>query len=368
LKRTSLRIPKLRAALAECQVESLLVSSPADIRYLCGFSGSNGLLLVLQKRTLLFTDSRYGEQARRESESSGVRVVVTRQLHREACTAAVQAGVETLSYDASQVTVSLLNRLQLSLPEGTRKAQRVRFFHALSVSPVAALRAVKDDDEVASMSAAALLGDKIFEAVLPHLRPGVPEVLVAAELEYAARKLGAEGMSFETIVASGRRSALPHGHASTQKLPRRGFVTLDFGVILKGYCSDMTRTVFLGKPTRKEREIYEAVLEAELAGLDAVVAGITAGDVDAACRGVLRGHGLARYFSHSTGHGVGLEIHEGPRIGNKVQEPLQTGMVVTVEPGVYIPGLFGIRIEDMVLVEAQGARVLTATPKQLLTL
>lgn len=368
MNRFSLRIRNLRAALAEQQIESLLVSSLADIRYLSGFSGSNALLLVFHNRTLLFTDSRYGEQARRESESSGVRVVVTRYLHQEACIAAVHAGVETLSYDGSQITVALLERLRASLPEGTRKAQRVRFFHALTESPVAALRAVKDELELESMAAAALLGDKIFEEVLPHLQAGVSEVTVAAELEYAARKLGAEGMSFETIVASGKRSALPHGHASAQQLPRRGFVTLDFGVILKGYCSDMTRTIYLGKPTRKERAAYEAVLEAELAGLAAVTAGIAAGDVDAACRRVLRRHGLARYFSHSTGHGVGLEIHEGPRIGNKVREPLREGMVVTIEPGVYMPGFFGIRIEDMVVVEAQGARVLTTTPKQLLAL
>lgn len=368
MNRFALRIKNLRAVLAERAMEGLLVSIAADIRYLSGFSGSNGLLLVFPNRTILLTDSRYGEQARRESLSSGVRVAVTAQLYAEACKLALRAGVQRLCYDSSQVTVALLARLQASLPQGTAKSQRIKFFCALPESPVAGLRAIKDRPELHAMEAAASLGCDVFEAALPHLRPGVAEVAVAAELEYAARKLGAEGMSFATIVASGKRSALPHGQASAQKLPRKGFVTLDFGVILDGYCSDMTRTVYLGRPTREERRAYEAVLEAELAGVAAVRPGVAAGAVDAACRQVLRRHGLGKYFSHSTGHGVGLAIHEGPRIGSKVREPLLEGMVVTIEPGVYIPGCFGVRIEDMVVVEAQGARVLTPTPKQLLTL
>ena len=175
-------------------------------------------------------------------------------------------------------------------------------------------------------------------------------------------------MSFETIVASGERSALPHGHAGPAKLPKRGFVTLDFGVMLRGYCSDMTRTVYLGRPTREEKAAYAAVLEAEEAGIAAVRDGAAAGHVDAAARSILRREGLAQYFTHSTGHGLGLEIHEGPRLGAKVKDHLEAGMVVTVEPGVYLPGRFGIRIEDMVVVEAGGARVLTSSPKELLTL
>jgi Xaa-Pro aminopeptidase len=174
---------------------------------------------------------------------------------------------------------------------------------------------------------------------------------------------GAEAMSFPTIVASGERSALPHGTASSAKLPRRGFVTLDFGVVLDGYCSDMTRTVHMGRARPGERDAYEAVLEAQEAGVAAVRAGVSAGDVDEAARGVLRKAGLAEWFTHSTGHGVGLEIHEGPRLAAKQMQRLDAGMVVTIEPGIYMPGKFGVRIEDMVLVTATGGEILTPATK-----
>ena len=177
------------------------------------------------------------------------------------------------------------------------------------------LRLVKDEDELKLMSEAALIGCQLFDHILTVIRPGIPEIEVAAELEYQARLHGAEGMSFETIVASGQRSALPHGKASAAPLPRRGFLTLDFGIIREGYCSDMTRTVCLGKPNSEERNAYEAVLEAQEAAVAAVAAGVSCGEVDEAARSVLRKAGMADAFSHSTGHGVGLEIHESPRVG-----------------------------------------------------
>jgi Xaa-Pro aminopeptidase len=170
-------------------------------------------------------------------------------------------------------------------------------------------------------------------------------------------------MSFPTIVASGQRSALPHGHATQAKLPRSGFVTLDFGVVLDGYCSDMTRTVHMGRARAGERDAYDAVLEAQEAGVAAVRAGVSSGDVDEATRSVLREAGLAEWFTHSTGHGVGLEIHEGPRLAAKQNQKLEAGMVVTIEPGIYMPGKFGIRIEDMVLVTAKGGQILTPCTK-----
>jgi Xaa-Pro aminopeptidase len=228
---------------------------------------------------------------------------------------------------------------------------------------VAKLREVKDADEIAATRKAALLGCALFERMLGFLEPGLTEVAVAAELEHAARLRGAEGMSFETIVASGERSALPHGRATSAKLPKRGFVTLDFGVVLGGYCSDMTRTVHLGKAVPGEWEVYDSVLEAQTAAVARVAPGVTAGEVDEAARSVLRRDGLDRYFSHSTGHGVGLEIHEGPRLAAKQTQVLQAGMVITIEPGVYMPGKFGLRIEDMVLVTAKGGEVLTPSVK-----
>jgi len=229
---------------------------------------------------------------------------------------------------------------------------------------------VKDDDELQRIRGAVALGAKLFDRALEVLRPGVKETEVAGEMEHAARLAGAEEMSFPTIVASGARSALPHGRASEQAIARGGFVVCDFGVILAGYCSDQTRTVWVGSGSgtvpEDARKAYEAVREAQQAAVDAVKPGNTVGEVDEAARKVLRKAGLGRYFTHSTGHGVGLEIHEAPRVAAGQKEVLQPGMVITVEPGVYFPGKWGVRIEDMVAVTAGGRDQLTPTSKDFL--
>ncbi len=362
------RLRRLRTRMAESKQDALLLTHGPDVRYLSGFTGSNAVLLILPRTAVLLTDGRYTAQAHDETAGTRIRVVIGKQLLTQAAALLQRAGVARVGYDSTRTHVATLARLEAGLAPELGKPARRRFFEPLAASPVTALRSVKDADELACSEAAALLGCRAFEQTLPHLAPGVPERDIAAELEYAARRLGADGMSFETIVASGPRSALPHGHASARPLPRRGFVTVDFGVIFKGYCSDMTRTVYLGKPTREEKKAYAAVLAAEQAGIAAVRAGVSAGQVDHAARSVLKRAELARWFSHSTGHGVGLEIHEGPRLGARVEEVLEAGMVVTIEPGVYLPGRFGIRIEDMVVVEHDGARVLTPTPRELLTL
>jgi Xaa-Pro aminopeptidase len=277
---------------------------------------------------------------------------------------AAQPGMETAGFDPAWTSVAELARWKAALPARFRRG----LLTALPAPVVEPLRQVKDEDELAVMIEAALVGCRLFDHILGFLRPGLREIEVAAELEHQARLLGAEGMSFETIVASGTRSALPHGLATTARLPRRGFLTLDFGIILKGYCSDMTRTVCLGKPKAKERNAYHAVLEAQEAGVAAVGSGVRCGDVDEAARSVLRREGLAEAFSHSTGHGVGLEIHEPPRIGAGQAARLLPGMVITIEPGIYLAGEFGIRIEDMVAVTRTGGQVLTPAPKALIEL
>jgi Xaa-Pro aminopeptidase len=210
------------------------------------------------------------------------------------------------------------------------------------------------------------LGAKLFERALEVLRPGVKETEVAGEMEFAARRGGAEEMSFPTIIASGARSALPHGRASDRAIAPGGFVVCDFGVILSGYCSDQTRTVWVGAVSDDARRAYEAVRAAQQAAIDAVKPGAAVGEVDAAARKILRKAGLGRYFTHSTGHGVGLEIHEAPRVANGQTEILQPGMVITIEPGVYFPGKWGVRIEDMVAVTADGCEVLAPTSKDFL--
>jgi Xaa-Pro aminopeptidase len=225
---------------------------------------------------------------------------------------------------------------------------------------------VKDDDELKLIRAAVALGAKLFDRAVEVLKPGVKETEVAGEMEHAARRAGAEEMSFPTIVASGVRSALPHGRASEQAIAAGGFVVCDFGVILRGYCSDQTRTVWVGSAPEEAKRAYDAVKEAQQAAVDAVRPGVTVGEVDESARKVLRKAGLGRYFTHSTGHGVGLEIHEAPRVASGQKEVLQPGMVITIEPGVYFPGKWGVRIEDMVAVTAGGRDQLTPTSKDFL--
>jgi Xaa-Pro aminopeptidase len=224
---------------------------------------------------------------------------------------------------------------------------------------------VKDVSEIALIRRAVALGASLFKVARERIRPGVTEVEVAGAMEYEARRAGAEGMSFPTIIASGARSAIVHGRASNARIPAGGFVVCDFGVILAGYCSDRTRTVHVGQPTDEARSLYASVLEAQAAAIGTVRPGATAGDVDSAARRVLRQRKLARYFTHSTGHGLGLEIHEAPRLAAAQDQKLEPGMVITIEPGVYVPGKWGVRIEDVVLVTSSGCEVLNPTDKEL---
>ena len=354
----------LRRKLTRAGLPGLLVTHPSDIRYLSGFTGSSAALAVTRRAARLFTDGRYKMQAAEEVEAAQVQIVSSSPAVAAAQWLAAQPGVALAGFDAARTTVADLARWKRELPSRLRRG----FFQAVPAPFVEQLRMVKDEDELALMAEAALVGCRLFEHILGFMRPGIAEIEVAAELEHKARLLGAEGMSFETIVASGARSALPHGRATTALLPRRGFVTLDFGIIHKGYCSDMTRTVFLGKPKPGERKTYSAVLEAQEAAVNAVQAGVSCAEVDEAARGILRREGLGEAFSHSTGHGVGLEIHEPPRVGAGQTTRLEAGMVVTIEPGVYLAGQFGIRIEDMVAVTGTRGQVLTPAPKALIEL
>lgn len=360
----SRRIGQLRPRLTKAGLHGLLVTHLPDLRYLSGFTGSSAALAVTRRSARLFTDGRYTAQAAVEVSAAEVEVVSSSPAVNAVQWLAAQSGVEFAGFDPTKTTVANLARYRAELPVSLRRS----FLTALAAPLVEPLRLVKDEDELAVMRSAALTGCKLFDHILGFIRPGLAEFEVAAELEHQARLLGAEGMSFETIVAAGERSALPHGRATAAHLPRRGYVTMDFGVIFKGYCSDMTRTIHLGKPTANERAVYEAVLQAQQAGVAAVTAGARCADVDEAARSVLRRAGLAEAFTHSTGHGVGLEIHEPPRIGAAETTRLLAGMVITIEPGVYLAGRFGIRIEDMVAVTRSGGQVLTPAPTALIEL
>ncbi len=340
----------------------MLVTHGPDLRYLCGFTGSAGALAIGRGRARFFTDGRYREQAAKEV--GGVSVSIE---SRSALLAAVawiaSSGIERCTFDSLHTTVAQVDAMRREVP-----ATRRRGFFIAAEGMVATLREVKDSGEIERMRRAAELGCSLFDGVLHEVFAGVPESRIATWLEQEARRRGADAMSFETIVASGERSSLPHGRASQAKLPRRGFVTLDFGVVLDGYCSDMTRTVHLGRAGRESRAVYDFVLEAQLAAIAAVRSGAVAGVVDEAARSVLRGAGLDQEFVHSTGHGVGLEIHEGPRLAARQTAKLKSGMVVTIEPGVYRAGRFGVRIEDMVLVTSTGCEIMTPSSRVLIEL
>lgn len=351
------RKKKAGVAAKKAGVDGLLVTHLPDVRYLCGFTGSNAALVLVGGKAVLFTDGRYTVQAKLEAVGTRV-VIAAKSAVMAACEWMEAAKVRRCGFDAAHTTVAALEGMKKALSAKVRRGMLVPVD-----SLIAGLREVKDADEVSRIRGAALLGCGLFDGLLTYLEAGLTETEVAASMEYAARLAGAEGMSFETIVASGERSALPHGRATGARLPKRGFVTLDFGVILDGYCSDMTRTVHIGKSLPGERDVYDFVLEAQEAAVAAVAPGVTAEDVDEAARSVLRRVKLDKYFNHSTGHGVGLEIHEGPRLAAKQKQVLQEGMVITIEPGVYMPGKFGVRIEDMVLVTAAGGEVLTPSVK-----
>jgi Xaa-Pro aminopeptidase len=356
------RLKNLSDALRRAGVDAFLITHLPNIRYLCGFTGSAGVLVVhaagRAPKAVFYTDGRYTQQA--PDEVRGARTVIAKKpALTEACAALGRAKVKVLGFEAAQLSYAAYTQVRQAL-----KGARLKPLSGL----VEEMRVVKDADEIKEIRASVALAANLFQTALSAIRPGVPETLVAGEMELQARRAGSEKMSFDTIVAAGLRSALPHGRASMQPIPNSGFIILDWGVILASYCSDMTRTVHLGPAPTAHRRMYEAVREAQLASIDAVRPGATAGEVDQAGREVLKKAGYGAYFTHSTGHGVGLEIHEPPRVAKGQVERLEPGMVVTVEPGVYLPEEGGVRIEDVVVVTENGCEVLTPTSKELIAL
>jgi len=357
------RLRVLQAALSDNKLDFLLITHLPNVRYLCGFTGSAAALLVGERGATLFTDGRYIAQAKAEVKNA--RIVVGSKAPPIAAAERLAgqrrgSAPRFLGIEPESLTAGMRDRIAALL----RGKVRVRSAPAL----VERARMVKDAAEIRGIRAAVELGASLFGIARERIRPGVSEVEVAAAMEYEARRQGAEGTSFPTILASGPRSAIVHGRASAARIPRRGFVVCDFGVILAGYCSDRTRTVHVGPPSKAAREVYAAVLEAQQAAIAAVRPGVSAAGVDEAARKVLGKRNLARYFTHSTGHGLGLEIHEAPRLAARQAQKLEPGMVVTVEPGVYVPGKWGVRIEDVVVVTSSGCEVLTPGEKDLIVI
>ena len=353
------RASRLRAQLSDAGCDALLVNGLVNVRYLTGFTGSAGLLLVTPERLLLVTDGRYREQAREQLAAAGVEAAVgigaTTSAQRELLQEAV-GGVERLGLEAAWVTWA------------QQRAYASTWFPSAELVPteglVEGLRRTKDDGEVARIEAAAAIADAALAETLPFLKAGVSEREFAIALELAMKRLGATGPSFETIVASGPNGAKPHHRPSERRVGKGEPVVVDFGALVDGYCSDMTRTVCVGAPVSSDAaRMREVVAESQAAGVAAVRPGVAAADVDAACRDVIAAAGWGDAFVHGTGHGVGLQIHEDPRVSTASGATLAPGDVVTVEPGVYLPEIGGVRIEDTVVVTADGCRPLTNAPK-----
>jgi len=356
------RMRHLQSVLQDQKLDSLLVTHLPNIHYLCGFTGSAAALLVQESGSVIFSDGRYRAQARAEVRAAKIVIAQKSPLTAagEWLATARKRSNLSIGIEPESITAGWRGRLA-SILRG-----KARLRHAPPL--IERMRMVKDVQEIARIRRAVELGARLFPIACENIRPGVKEVEVAAAMEYAARSSGAEGMSFPTIVASGKRSAVVHGRASETRIARRGFVVCDFGVILAGYCSDRTRTVHVGRPSNQALRFYDAVLEAQLAAIDAVRPGVTCAHIDAVARGVLRRHKLARFFTHSTGHGLGLEIHETPRLAAGQSQLLEPGMVVTIEPGAYVAESGGVRIEDVVAVTSSGCEVLTPASKELVVI
>ncbi len=349
------KLAKLRAEILAAGVDAMLITRPENRRYMSGFTGSAGTLVVSQAKAYLLTDFRYIEQA--TSQAPEFEIVRIGEPGKDVLRDLVQADeIKTLGFEQDYVSYAEYEQLKQRL--------------AIQLVPLSGivekLRLIKDETEIACMQRATKIAEAAFEQVLPEIKPGRSELEIALDLEFAMRRMGAEGMAFPIIAASGPRSSLPHGRASERVLEVGDFLTLDFGAIYNGYCSDMTRTVVLGKPSEKQREIYNIVLEAQLSAQAAVRSGMQGKELDQVARDIIAAAGYGDFFGHSLGHGVGLQVHEGPRAGKTSEDVLQPGMVVTIEPGIYLPEFGGVRIEDMVLVTATGHRNFNSIAKDLI--
>jgi len=351
------RISRLRAGLKALALDAIIVTHLPHIRYLCGFSGSSGVLLVTSKKAFFFTDFRYQEQIAEEL-ARDVKGIITRAPYAEMYSQGMIAPGMAVGYQQEYVTVAAYDGMKKVL-------KKVKMEKTGSL--VRDLVMVKTPEEIANIKKAADIAAKVYREILKMVRPGMRENEVATEISYLGRKFGSEGDAFDIIVASGPRGAMPHGRASTRKIRKGELVTLDFGCIHNGFNSDMTRTFAVGNPSDEARKIYDIVLRSEQMGVRAARAGMSAKQLDDVCRDEIAAAGYGEEFGHSTGHGLGIEVHEMPSVSARgADQILKPGMVVTIEPGIYLPGRCGVRIEDDVAITGTGCTVLTSSPRELI--
>jgi len=352
------RLKKIREYIDKNGIDAVLITKRENITWLSGFSGTSAWLVLSREESVLITDFRYEEQAARQAPLFNVRI-----FKGDPCNAIKELidrfDIRKLGFEEYHVTCEQYS-------EYTNKLDPVEMVPLGGL--IQKLREIKDPEEISFVKKAVAIADKAFSRILDYIRPGVTELEIAAELEYFMRKEGSSAPSFETIVASGLRSSMPHGLASEKKIAPGDPVTMDFGATYSGYCSDLTRTVFVGQPSDELRKIYGIVLEAQLKAEEALRAGLYGKDIDSVARKIISDYGYGDCFGHGLGHGVGKEIHEEPRLSPSGLKKLEPGMIVTIEPGIYDNKIGGVRIEDMAVVTENGAEILTRSPKQMIVL
>lgn len=350
------RLNQVRSLMEREGIDGFLLSGRPNTFYFTGFTGTTSKCLVTKNSAFLVVDFRYTVQAGKQA-FEGIEVVQyekdVNETLNEIC---MRYGVTDLGIEGEDLSFAGYKTL-------TEKLEGVKSIHNLQ-KPLNCVRMIKDEEEIEKIKKAVEIADRVFADILPYIKPGVREYEIALEMEYKMKKMGAKGASFETIIASGPRSAMPHGVAGERMLQRGDAVVMDFGALCQGYCSDMTRTVFIGNPTQKMKDVYNTVLKAQLEALAKAAAGMKGKELDLVSRDIINGAGYENCFGHGLGHGVGVEIHEAPTVSPRGEEILRPGMVFTVEPGIYIEGFGGVRIEDMVYLTADGLEIMTKSTKE----
>jgi Xaa-Pro aminopeptidase len=351
------KLEKLRESFSGFGIDGLLVTNSYNRRYITNFTGTAGVALISEQKAVFITDFRYVEQASEQVKEFEI-VQHSGPIIEEVAKQAEKMGIKKLGFEQDDLSYATFTAYDKEVQAELVPVSGV----------IEKLRLIKTDSEIKILKEAAEIADAAFTHILDVIRPGITEIEVSTELEFFMRKQGATSSSFDTIVASGYRSALPHGVASDKVIEKGDFVTLDFGAYYKGYCSDITRTVAVGNPSDELKNIYDVVLEAQLRGMAGIKAGITGIEADALTRDYITEKGYGEYFGHSTGHGLGMEVHEQPSLSFRSDNVLEPGMIVTCEPGIYIAGLGGVRIEDDVVVKKDGNESLTFSKKELIIL
>jgi len=347
------RIKKIWSKLKNRKIDAFFINSANDIRYITGFTGNDALLLLTKEKGYLFVDSRYTNQADKECKET--KIIESKEKIKDVLSFSHKINIKNIAFEPQKVTVAQYRELNRDT--------------GLKLNPLSniieKIRSIKEREEIKLLKITANISSKSFLNVIKEINAGKKEREIAMLLEFQIRRNGAESLPFPLIVASGKRGALPHGVASEKKVKKGEFITIDFGATYQGYCSDETCTLIVGKPSKKQKDIYQVVKDAHDKAINMVKPGIKIHQIDSAARSLIEKEGLGKYFRHGTGHGVGLSVHEEPRIESKKGDIVEVGMVFTIEPGVYIPGWGGVRIEDTVLVTRQGCEPISYVPKDL---